>query len=87
MKRGGETCPSQGDVMIYQKDWKDRVKRMNWFPTKSPMEKFIENLKEISVKIFYGSMVIAVVLLALYLLIPDTPYFGYGYERVHYWLG
>lgn len=73
--------------MIYQKDWKDRVKRMNWFPTKCPMEKFIENLKEIGIKIFYGSIFILAALLILYLLIPDTQHFNYGYERVHYWLG
>ena len=67
--------------MIYQKDWKGRVKRMNWFPTKSPMEKFIESLKDIGVKIFYGSIIIAVVLLFVYLSIPTTQHFDYSYEE------
>lgn len=44
--------------MIYQKDWKERVKRMNWFPTKSPMEKFIESLYPLLKGVMYISILV-----------------------------
>lgn len=70
---------------IYQKDWKERVEKMNWFPKQSPMKKFMESLEVFGIKTLKATAVILIILLILYLLTPDTPFIDYGYYEIDRW--